>query len=122
MQSEHVTHLGYVTDGELRALYENALCFVYPSMYEGFGLPPVEAMTCGCPVIVAKAASLPEICGDAALYCDPMDPRDIARAIRLLAGNSSLRDELRAKGRVRAAGLTWKACAQEVWSELCLHV
>lgn len=121
MQSEHITHLGYVTDGELRALYENALCFVYPSMYEGFGLPPVEAMTCGCPVIVAKAASLPEICGDAALYCDPTDPRDIARAIRLLAGNSSLRDELRAKGRIRAAELTWKACAEGVWSELSLH-
>jgi glycosyltransferase involved in cell wall biosynthesis len=60
--------LGYVSDGELRALYESASIFVYPSFYEGFGIPPVEAMTCGCPVLVDPSSALPESCGDAALY------------------------------------------------------
>src|SRR5207253_1940106 len=68
---------GYVTDGELHALYENAACFIFPSFYEGFGLPPLEAMHCGCPVIVSDRASLPEVCGEAAVYCDPDDPADM---------------------------------------------
>ncbi|MEO0855017.1 MAG: glycosyltransferase family 1 protein, partial [Cyanobacteria bacterium J06648_11] len=76
--SDRVKYVGYVSDAQLRALYENARGFIYPSFYEGFGLPPLEAMSCGCPVIVSQAASLPEVCGDAALYCDPHDPGDIA--------------------------------------------
>jgi glycosyltransferase involved in cell wall biosynthesis len=83
-----VKHVGYVNDGELRALYEGAACFVYPSLYEGFGLPALEAMACGCPVIVSAAASLPEVCGDAALYCDPLDPESIARQIRRLMSDA----------------------------------
>jgi glycosyltransferase involved in cell wall biosynthesis len=102
---------GYVTDGELRALYEGALCFVYPSFYEGFGLPPLEAMVCGCPVLVSRAASLPEVCGDAALYCDPHDPADIARGIAALVGDASLRATLTDRGRAHARGFTWDAAA-----------
>jgi glycosyltransferase involved in cell wall biosynthesis len=98
---------GYVTDGELRALYENACCFVYPSLYEGFGIPPLEAMRCGCPVIVSRAASLPEVCGDAALYCDPRDADDLARTIGMLLREPGRSDELRRRGLERAGGFTW---------------
>jgi glycosyltransferase involved in cell wall biosynthesis len=98
---------GYVTDGELRALYENACCFVYPSLYEGFGIPPLEAMRCGCPVIVSRAASLPEVCGDAALYCDPRDADDLARTIGTLLREPERSDELRRRGLERAGGFTW---------------
>jgi glycosyltransferase involved in cell wall biosynthesis len=103
---------GYVTDGELRALYENAACFVYPSLYEGFGLPPLEAMLCGCPAVIANAASLPEVCGDAALLCDPRDPDDIARNICMVTGDQACRDDLRKRGLDRARTYTWKRAAQ----------
>jgi glycosyltransferase involved in cell wall biosynthesis len=99
---------GYVTDGELRALYEGACGFVYPSRYEGFGIPPLEAMACGCPVIVARSAALPEACGDAALYCDPYDAEDLARNIRDLVGNPALQRELRQRGSDRAREFTWE--------------
>jgi glycosyltransferase involved in cell wall biosynthesis len=102
---------GYVTDGELRALYEHALCFVYPSFYEGFGLPPLEAMVCGCPALVSRAASLPEVCGDAALYCDPHDAGDIARGIATLVGDAALRAALAHRGREHARHFTWDASA-----------
>jgi glycosyltransferase involved in cell wall biosynthesis len=74
---------GRVSDEELKALYEAASCFVHASFYEGFGLPPLEALACGCPVVSSDAASLPEVLGDAALYCDPSNPQDIANKIRL---------------------------------------
>ncbi|HET6778481.1 MAG TPA: glycosyltransferase family 1 protein [Gemmatimonadales bacterium] len=99
---------GRVTDAELRALYENAECFIYPSFYEGFGLPPLEAMTCGCPVVVSRSAALPEVCGDAAVYCDPNDPADIGRALDEVLENAELRSELRRRGKERAAQFTWK--------------
>jgi glycosyltransferase involved in cell wall biosynthesis len=98
---------GHVTDAELRALYEGADCFVYPSFYEGFGLPPLEAMTCGCPVVVSRAASLPEVCGEAAVYCDPNDSADIGRALDQVLENAELRGELRRRGEERAAQFTW---------------
>jgi glycosyltransferase involved in cell wall biosynthesis len=103
---------GYVSDAELRALYEHAACFVYPSFYEGFGLPPLEAMTCGCPVVVSRVASLPEVCGDAALYCDPADPRDIARAVSEVVTDRALQDDLRRRGTERAASFSWRRSAQ----------
>ena len=102
---------GRVTDAELRALYENAECFVYPSLYEGFGLPPLESMMCGCPVVVSRAASLPEVCGDAAVYCDPSDPGDIARALDAVLADGELRADLRRRGSERAARFTWKHAA-----------
>jgi glycosyltransferase involved in cell wall biosynthesis len=98
---------GYVSDRELRALYETAACFVFPSLYEGFGLPALEAMACGCPAVVARAGSLPEVCGDAVLYCDPHDPEQIASTIQVLMGDSGRRHELRDRGTARARGFTW---------------
>jgi glycosyltransferase involved in cell wall biosynthesis len=104
-------HVGYVSDPELRALYENAACFVFPSLYEGFGIPALEALACGCPAAVARSGSLPEVCGDAVLYFDPHDPDDIARTIRL-ALESRQADELRARGRERAARFTWEQASR----------
>jgi glycosyltransferase involved in cell wall biosynthesis len=109
--SAQVTQLGYVSDGELRALYEQAACLVYPSRYEGFGIPPLEAMACGCPVIASRAASLPEVCGDAALYVDPEDPRQLAAAIRRVLCEQGLADELRRRGYERAVRWTWARSA-----------
>jgi glycosyltransferase involved in cell wall biosynthesis len=114
LESDSLVLAGYVTDGELRALYENAACFVFPSLYEGFGLPPLEAMHCGCPVIVSDRASLPEVCGSAALYCNPDDPADIAAKLRLVLESSSLRDELRAAGLARAREFSWERAAGQL--------
>ena len=98
---------GRVSDDELVELYRSASCLVFPSLYEGFGLPALEAMACGCPVAVARATSLPEVCGDAAEYFDPLSPEDMAAAIvRALGGG---RVEL---GLARAAGFSWDACAR----------
>jgi glycosyltransferase involved in cell wall biosynthesis len=108
-----VKYLGYVSDGELRALYENAACFVFPSFYEGFGLPPLEAMALGCPVVASYAASMPEVCGDAVLYCDPHDPADLAGQIRRLVGDEDLREDLSRRGLERAERFSWDRCARE---------
>lgn len=104
---------GYVTDAQVRALYEHASCFVFPSFYEGFGLPPLEAMCCGCPVVVSDRASLPEVCGDAAFYCDPADPATLATQLRRVLASHAARDDLRAAGRARAASLTWGRAARQ---------
>ena len=110
-------HAGRVSDAELRALYEAAACFVFPSHYEGFGLPPLEAMSCGCPVVASRTTSLPEICGTAAVYCDPDDPADIAAGIRRIVESRSLQDELGTAGRLRAEQFSWSAAADRL-SEL----
>jgi glycosyltransferase involved in cell wall biosynthesis len=109
-----IKQTGYVSDGELRALYENAGCFIYPSLYEGFGLPPVEAMTCGCPVVVSREASLPEVCGNAALYCDGRSPKSVAESVARVMQDGALQDRLRALGRSRAAELTWSGAARSL--------
>jgi glycosyltransferase involved in cell wall biosynthesis len=106
-----VIRLGYVADGELRALYEHAACLVYPSRYEGFGIPPLEAMACGCPVIASRTASLPEVCGTAALYVDPDDPRQVATAIRRVLCEAGLGEELRQRGRDQSKRWTWTRSA-----------
>ena len=113
LDGRNVFSAGYVTDGELRALYENAIGLVYPSRYEGFGLPPLEAMACGCPVLVARAASLPEVCGDAALYCDPDDPADIAHHVELMLEPDG-RNDLRRRGLERARCFTWERAARSL--------
>ena len=96
---------------DLRRWYRHATALVFPSFYEGFGLPPLEAMAVDCPVIVSNAASLPEVCGDAALYCDPNDISDIARAMLRIVDEPSLRRDLIAKGRARARMFRWGSSA-----------
>lgn len=112
--NNNVIRVGYVSDGELRALYENAVCFVYPSKYEGFGLPPLEAMECGCPVIVSNSSSLPEVCGDAAMYCNPNDHIELAAGLRKLWDSEELRAAYRVAGKHRADRFSWDACAQNL--------
>jgi glycosyltransferase involved in cell wall biosynthesis len=109
---DSVVLTGYVPETDLPALYSGALCFVYPSFFEGFGLPPLEAMKCGAPVIVGDATSLPEVVGDAALKVDPYDVSAIAAAIDGLINNSELRRELSVKGLRRAKMFDWKDTAQ----------
>jgi glycosyltransferase involved in cell wall biosynthesis len=110
-----VKQIGYVSDQELRALYESAGCFVFPSFYEGFGLPPLEAMCCGCPVVASRAASLPEICGEAAIYFDPKSPEDIAEKIDKVMSNARLRAEMGNDGKRRATAFSWESCARVIW-------
>jgi glycosyltransferase involved in cell wall biosynthesis len=110
----NVVLAGYVNDRELRSLYENAACFVFPSFYEGFGLPPLEAMHCGCPVVVARRASLPEVCGEAALYCEPDDPQDIARQIRTVLTSAAARSELRDAGHRQTRLFSWARAAAQL--------
>jgi glycosyltransferase involved in cell wall biosynthesis len=100
--------VGGTDDAGLRALYEGAHCLLYPSRTEGFGLPPVEAMLCGCPVVAAPAGAIPEVCGDAVIYAGLDDAAEWARSVRALQAGP-LRDAKIAAGRVRAAGFTWAA-------------
>lgn len=103
--------LGYVSDGELRALYERALCLIYPSSYEGFGFPPLEAMTCGCPVITTRVASLPEVCGEAALYCGTGDAQGLAAHLQSLVDDAGMRQRLRERGLQQAKAFSWRSSA-----------
>jgi glycosyltransferase involved in cell wall biosynthesis len=104
--------LGRVTDAELRVLYDNAACLLFPSRYEGFGLPPVEAMACGCPVLAARGGAVEEICGEGALYFTNGDRRTITETVEQLLDDDRLAAQLRARGRVRAAALRWDASAR----------
>ena len=113
-----VIRTGPVTDGELKALYEHATALLFPSTYEGFGLPPLEAMACGCPVSASDAASIPEVCGDAALYFDPLCQLAMASSMARLADDAPLRDRLRARGRERANDFRWAASAQALLANL----
>ncbi|MFO1337507.1 MAG: glycosyltransferase family 1 protein [Burkholderiaceae bacterium] len=111
-QGDRVRRLGPVGDPSLKALLQGALVLAAPSLYEGFGLPPLEAMDCGCPVIAGRAAALPEICGDAVLYVDPLSATDIGGAVRRLCVDHVLREELRARGLARAGRFTWRHGAE----------
>lgn len=109
---DHVRFIGYVTDPDLPAVYSAALALVYPSLYEGFGLPILEAMACGLPVVCSRATSLPEVAGDAALYVSGTDERELAQALSTIATSDELRSELRSAGFRRAAAFSWKECAE----------
>ena len=109
---DSVVLTGYVPESDLPALYSSALCFVYPSYFEGFGLPPLEAMKCGAPVIVGNATSLPEVVGEAALKVDPFDVSAITAAMDQLINNSELRRELSVKGQARAKMFDWNDTAR----------
>lgn len=108
-----VRFTGPVTDGQLRTLYEHAAVFAFPSRYEGFGLPPLEAMALGTPVVIADAASLPEVTGDAALTFEPGEPGRLAECIARVLDDPAERERLVAAGRERAAGFTWESTAKQ---------
>ena len=110
---------GYVSNSDLPALYSGALCFVYPSYFEGFGLPPLEAMKCGTPVIAGDRTSLPEVVGDAGLLVDPFSETTLASAIGRLIDNPNLRAELRVKGLRQAAMFNWRETARRTLEVYC---
>jgi glycosyltransferase involved in cell wall biosynthesis len=104
---------GFVADADLPALLSGALAFVFPSLYEGFGMPVLEAMACATPVLTSTTSALPEVAGDAALLVDPHDTEAIAEGIARLLSDAALRERLRERGMQRAAQFTWHRCASE---------
>ncbi len=114
----HVRLLQYVPDGDLAGLYSGAAAFVFPSLYEGFGFPALEAMACGTPVICSNTASLPEVVGDAALRVNPLDVAELAEAIRRVLSDAELSAALRAKGSEQVQRFSWEKAARETWGVL----
>lgn len=111
--AKHIHHLNYLSEDHVRILYRHADVFVYPSFYEGFGLPVLEAMTLGAPVVTSNSSSLPEVGGDAALYADPTEPEAIAEQIWRLIDDRALRQQLIGRGRARSAQFSWHSTAEK---------
>jgi alpha-1,3-rhamnosyl/mannosyltransferase len=111
--------LGRVSEEELRALYAGCAAFVYPSLYEGFGLPVLEAMAAGAPVITSRVSSLPEVAGDAALLVDPLDVADITGALSRVLADGALATELRRRAPERARAFSWSRTARDTLVLLC---
>lgn len=106
-----IRHEKYVTDDELKWLYQHATALIFPSLHEGFGWPPLEAMACGCPVIASGKASVPEVCGQAAIYIDPTSKEELTRALLDIANNNLLREQLIEAGVNQARQFTWEHTA-----------
>ncbi|OGC07812.1 hypothetical protein A2230_00425 [candidate division WOR-1 bacterium RIFOXYA2_FULL_36_21] len=113
-KDDAIRFLGHISDDDLKRLYSSAEVFVFPSLYEGFGFPPLEAMACGCPVIVSNTSSMPEVCGDAAFYINPYDIENIVNALNSVLSNQNLRNLLIEKGLNRVKLFTWEESAQKV--------
>jgi glycosyltransferase involved in cell wall biosynthesis len=111
--TDHVRFTGYVDSDDVAALYSLATVFAYPSLWEGFGLPVLEAMACGTPVLASDVSSLPEVAGDAAVLVSPTDVEAIADGLTRLLDDAALRADLVARGLRRAAGFSWERCARE---------
>jgi glycosyltransferase involved in cell wall biosynthesis len=116
--ADRLVFLGEVPDERLPALYRGAAAFVFPSLHEGFGLPPLEAMACGTPVVSSLATSLPEVVGNAAVAVDPLDVDSIANGIDRVVGDEQLRRQLRARGFAQAARFSWDDTARRTWQAL----
>jgi len=112
-EKEHIHYLGYLSNEELAHVYSLATLFIYPSLYEGFGIPPLEAMACGTAVIASRTASIPEVCIDAVVYIDPNSSQDIAEKITELLGMPEKRNVLVKKGLVHSKHFTWDKAAKE---------
>ncbi|MGZ3770146.1 MAG: glycosyltransferase family 4 protein [Bdellovibrio sp.] len=110
---EHIIHLNYVSDNDLPELYQRADVFFFPSWYEGFGIPVLEAMSLGCPVVTSAGGALQEVCGEAAVFTNPANPDAAAQALGQILSDRDLQSLLREKGLVRAQSFTWQKCADE---------
>jgi glycosyltransferase involved in cell wall biosynthesis len=118
---ENVHFVGHVPENDLPAIIKGADLLVYPSLYEGFGLPPLEAMACGTPVVASNTSSLPEVVGDAGVLVEPEDVASIAAGIALVLNDAKLRTQLSARGLIRAQEFTWERAAWatlEVYSQV----
>ena len=112
--NKNIVFKGRIDDDELISLYSNAVCFIYPSLYEGFGIPPLEAQACGCPVVCSNAASLPEVCGDSVIYFDPYSVKDMRDKILSVLNDEILQKELRTKGFNNIKRFSWKRSVEQV--------
>lgn len=112
--SDRILFTGYVADEDLAAIYTGAEFFAYPSLYEGFGLPPLEAMQCGLPVVASGTSSLPEVVGEAGLLIDPRDPDQLSEAIETLLRDEGLRETLAARAAERATQFSWRRCVDDL--------
>jgi glycosyltransferase involved in cell wall biosynthesis len=111
--SNDIVFPGFLPDEDIITLYKHAFCFVMPSLYEGFGIPVLEAMSHGCPVISSYASSLPEVGGEASMYFDPTNADDLAHNLHILNSEKGLREELVKKGHERVKSFSWNKCAEE---------
>ena len=112
LRKEGIIVLGFVEDQWLPAIYTNAFAFIYPSLHEGFGLPPLEAMSCGAPVLMSKTSSLPEVGGDAALYFDPLSVEEIENAIEKIVFDVELRNSMTKKSMIQSQKFSWERTAE----------
>jgi glycosyltransferase involved in cell wall biosynthesis len=112
--ADRVRFIGTVDDPTLAALYGGARLFAFPSLFEGFGIPPLEAMACGCPVLASNATSIPEVCGDAVVYADPLDVAALSRGMHQILGSESLRSELREAGLERVKAFSYDRTAAAI--------
>ncbi len=116
--SDQVIDVGFASDPELSALYQQAFAFVFASRYEGFGVPPLEAMRLGCPVLASNAAAIPEVCGDGAVYFDPSSSAELSAVLRKLLDDPAARRAQIEKGRAVAAGFRWESAARSLLDAL----
>ncbi len=111
--NDNIIYIGHVQNSQLYILYSAAKCFVFATLHEGFGLPPLEAMACGCSVVVSDKGSLPEVCGDAAIYVDPYDPQSIADGIIKVLSDENLRQKLIQKGFEQVKKFSWEQSVEK---------
>ncbi|SEM02309.1 Glycosyltransferase involved in cell wall bisynthesis [Sphingomonas palmae] len=116
----NIRYTGRISDAALKGLYAKAMAFACPSISEGFGLPPLEAMSFGCPVVATTGGAVPEMCGDAAIYADPYDRAAWTQALRRIANDASLRETLSSRSRERAGFFTWVNAARQVLDVLAM--
>lgn len=114
-EMKRIIFTGYLKDQELADLYTHAVCFCYPSLYEGFGLPPLEAQAHGCPVIVSDRSSLPEVFGDSALYCNPESTDDISKSLQTIINDKALRARLKRAGLKNSRSFSWRQSAEKIY-------
>ena len=110
--ADRIKLTGYLNDEDLRALYSSCRVFVYPSIYEGFGLPPLEAMACGAPVIASRIKAIEEVCGESAMLLEPRSVNSLATSLNKILNDKNFRAELVSAGRKRAARFSWKRTAE----------
>jgi glycosyltransferase involved in cell wall biosynthesis len=111
--TERIVHYGFATDSQLAKLYRCSVAFIYPSLYEGFGIPPLEAMACGTAVVASNRSSIPEVVGDGGILFNPESAEDLTEILLSLSRDSTLREKLVSKGRQRASNFSWEKTVDE---------